>query len=89
MEELERGQQEMQEKTVQMTKMGTSLTKRKGITDDPSLQRKSTSWKCDINPLIVPNLNNPYKFKEKPVWMDKPCRHAAKVQSSRQEVERD
>ena len=61
MEELERGQQEMQEKTVQMTKMGTSLTKRKGITDDLGLQRKSTSWKGDIDPSIVPNLNDPFE----------------------------
>ena len=53
MEELESGQQEMQEKIAKMTKM------EKGITDDPSLQREPTSWKDDIDPSIVPNLNNP------------------------------
>ena len=58
MEELESGQQEMQEKIAQMTKMVTNLTKGKGITDDPGLQRKSTSWKGNINPPIVSNLNN-------------------------------
>ena len=35
MEELESGQQEMQEKIAQITKMVTNLTKRKEITDDP------------------------------------------------------
>ena len=38
-EEIEKGQQEMQEKIAQMTKTVTSLTNEKGITDDPSLQR--------------------------------------------------
>ena len=42
-----------------MTKMVTNLTKVKGITDDPNLQRKPTSWKGGIDPFIVPNLNNP------------------------------
>ena len=37
MEELKNGQQEMQEKITQMTKIVTNLTKGKGITDDPSL----------------------------------------------------
>ena len=37
MEEIENGQQEIQEKTAQMTKMVTNLTKGKGITDDPDL----------------------------------------------------
>ena len=59
MEELESGQQEMQEKFAQMTKMVTNLTKGKGITDDPGLQRKPTSWKGGIDPFIMPNLNNP------------------------------
>ena len=58
MEKLESGQQEMQEKIAQMTKMVTNLTKGKGITDDPGLQRKSTSWKGNIDPPIVSNLNN-------------------------------
>ena len=39
-EKIEKGQQEMQEKIAQMTKTVTSLTKEKGITDDP---RKPTS----------------------------------------------
>ena len=59
MEELESGQQEMQEKITQMTKMVTSLTKGKWITDDPSLQREPTSWKDGIDPSIVPNPNDP------------------------------
>ena len=58
MEELESGQQEIQEKTAQMKKMVTNLTKGKGIPDDPGLQRKPTSWKGDIDPFIVPSLNN-------------------------------
>ena len=37
MEEIESGQQEVQEKTAQMTKMVTNLTKGKGITNDPNL----------------------------------------------------
>ena len=58
MEELESGQQEIQEKIAQMTKMVISLTKRKGITDGPSSQRKPMSWKDGIDPSIVPNLND-------------------------------
>ena len=56
-EELESGQQKMQ-KIAQMTKMVTNLTKRKGITDDPGLQREPTSWKGGIDPSIEPNSNN-------------------------------
>ena len=41
MEELESGQQEMQEKITQMTKMVTNLTKGKRITNDPVLQKKA------------------------------------------------
>ena len=59
MEELESGQQEMQEKIKQMTKMVTSLTKGKGITDDSGLQRKHASWKVGIDPCIEPNLDDP------------------------------
>ena len=58
MEELESGQQEMQEKIAQMTKMVTNLTKGKEIIDDLDLQRKPTSWKGGIDPSILPNLNN-------------------------------
>ena len=58
MEELESGQQEMQEKITQMTKMVTNLTKGKEIIDDLDLQRKPTSWKGGIDPSILPNLNN-------------------------------
>ena len=59
MEELESGQQEMQEKIAQMMKMVTNLTKGKGITDDPGLQRKLTSGKGNLDLFIMPNLNNP------------------------------
>ena len=55
MEELESGQQEMQGKISRATKMVIKLTKGKGITDDP---RKPTSWKGNIDPFIVPSLNN-------------------------------
>ena len=58
MEELESGQQEMQEKISRATKMVINLTKGKGITDDPE---EPTSWKGGIDPFIVPNLNNPYE----------------------------
>ena len=64
MEELESGQQEMQEKIAQMMKMVTSLTKGKRITDGPSLQREPMSWKDDIDPSIVPNLNDCYEQEE-------------------------
>ena len=52
MKEIESGQQEIQEKTAQMTKMVTNLTKGKGITDDPGLQRKPTSWKATLIHLL-------------------------------------
>ena len=58
MEELESGQQEMQEKISRETKMVRNLTKRKGITDGPSLQREPMSWKNGIDPSIVPNPND-------------------------------
>ena len=57
-EEIEEGQQEMKEKIAQMADMVMSLTKGKGITDDPNLQREPMSWKDGIDPSIVPNLNN-------------------------------
>ena len=52
MEELESRQQE---KIAQMTKMVRNLTKGKGITNDPGLQRKPISWKGCTNPSIEPN----------------------------------
>ena len=48
MEEFESGRQEIQGKIA-------DLTKGKRITDDPRLQRKSTSWKGGIDPSIEPN----------------------------------
>ena len=57
-EEIKKGQQEIQEKIAQMTKTVISLIKEKGITDDPSLQRELMSWKDGIDPSIVPNLND-------------------------------
>ena len=47
-EEIEKGQQEIQEKIAQMTKTVTSLTKEKGITDDPSLQREPIDRKSVV-----------------------------------------
>ena len=61
MEELESGQQEMQEKIAQMTKMATNLTREKGITDDPGLQKRPTSWKGGTNPSIEPNSDDLYE----------------------------
>ena len=58
LEELENGQQEMQEKISRATNMVTSLTKGKGITDGPSLQEEPTSLKGGIDPFIVPNRDN-------------------------------
>ena len=59
MKELESGQQEMQEKIAQMTKMVTDLTKGKEITYDPSLQKEPTSWEGGIDPSIKPNSDDP------------------------------
>ena len=64
MEEIGNGQQDMQEKIVQMTKMVENLTKGKGIIDDPNLQRRPTSWKDGIDPSIVPNPNDPCEQKK-------------------------
>ena len=58
MEEIGKGQQKMKEKIAQMADMVTSLTKGKGITNDPGLQRELMSWKDGIDPSIVPNLND-------------------------------
>ena len=57
-EEIEKAQQEMQEKIAQMAKMVTSLTKGKGITDGPSLQSEPMFWNDGIDPSIVPNPND-------------------------------
>ena len=57
-EEMEKGQQEMQEKIAQMMKTVTSLIKEKGITDDSSLQGELMSWKGNIDPSIMLNLND-------------------------------
>ena len=51
MEGLESGRQEIQGKIA-------GLTKGKGITDDPGLQREPTSWKGNTDPSITPRLNN-------------------------------
>ena len=58
MEDLESGQQEMQEKISRVIEMMINLMKGKGITDD---LREPTSWKGGIDPSIVPNLNDPYE----------------------------
>ena len=57
-EEIESGQQEMQEKISRATKIVTSLAKGKGITEDPSLQSEPMSWKDGIDPSIMPNPND-------------------------------
>ena len=56
----------MQEKISRAAKIVINLAKGKGITDDP---REPVSWKGNIDPFIVPNLNNPCKqesFKKNP-----------------------
>ena len=58
MEEIENGQQEMQEKISRATKMVMNSTKGKGITDGPGLQEEPTLWKGSIDPCIMPSLNN-------------------------------
>ena len=55
MEKIESGQQEMQEKISRATKMVINLMKGKGIPDDLG---EPTSWKGNIDPFIVPSLNN-------------------------------
>ena len=57
-EEIKNGQQEMQERIVQMADTVISLTKGKRITDGPSLQSEPMSWKDDVDPSIVPNPND-------------------------------
>ena len=61
MEEIENGQQEMQEKISRATKMVIKLTKGKWITDDPE---EPASRKDGIDPFIVPSLNNHGEQKE-------------------------
>ena len=51
MEEIENGQQGMQEKLSQVTKMVTILIKGKGITEDPSLRENLHLGKITIHPL--------------------------------------
>ena len=58
MEELESGQQEMQEKISRVKEMVINLTKGKEITDDPG---EPTSWKGDIDPSIVTNSDDLYE----------------------------
>ena len=58
-EEIEKVQQEIQEKFFQVTKLVINLIKGKGITDDPSLQREPTLRQDGIDPSIVPNSNDP------------------------------
>ena len=55
MEELESGQQEMQEKIFRVIEMVINLTKGKWITNDPE---KPTSWKGGIDPSIVSRKNS-------------------------------
>ena len=61
MEELESGQQEMQEKISRATKMVINLTKGKGITDDLG---EPAFGKGSIYPFIMSNLNNHVEQKE-------------------------
>ena len=64
MEEMGNGQQEMQEKIAQRTKVVMNLTKGKGITEGPSLQEEPTSWKDGSGPFIAPNQNDPFEREQ-------------------------
>ena len=57
--EIEKGQQEIQEKFFKVMKLVTNLTKGKGITHYPRLQGGPTLRKDGIDPSIVPNPNDP------------------------------
>ena len=74
--------------------MVINLAKGKGITDDPKKKNEKTApWKGNIDSSIVPNLNDyceqKKELRKKSVWTVEPRRHAAKVQSPRQEAKRD
>ena len=89
MEESGNGQQEMQEKISRATKIVINLTKGKGITDDPG---KSASWKGNIDPFIVPSLNNhgeQEELRKNLFERSNHVRHTAKVRSPKQEAKRD
>ena len=58
MEELESGQQEIQEKISRVIEMVINSTKEKGITDN---FEEPTSWKGGIDPSIVPNSDDLYE----------------------------
>ena len=64
MEEIGNGQQEMQEKIARRTKVVMNLTKGKGITEGPSLQKEPTSWKDGSYPFIVPNRNDHFEREQ-------------------------
>ena len=59
MEEIKKRQQDMQEKVSQVTEMVMSLTKRKGITEDPGSQDRLVFWKNNDGQFVVLNPNNP------------------------------
>ena len=59
MGKIEKGQQDMQEKISQVTKMVMSLTKGKGITEDLDSQDSLASWKNNDGQFVVLNPNNP------------------------------
>ena len=91
-EETEKGQWQMQEKIFQTMKMAMNLTKGKWITDGPSLQEKVYILERWHRPILWAKFEWPLwarKIKERSVWTDKSRRHATKVQSLRQEAEKD
>ena len=57
MEEIEKGQQDMQEKISQVMEMAVSLIKRKGTTKDP-VYKKGLHLGKMTDPFAVPNLND-------------------------------
>ena len=61
MEEIEKGQQGMQEKLSQVTEMVTILIKGKGITEDPSSRDRLASWENNGGQFAMLNPNDPYE----------------------------
>ena len=57
-EELEKGQQEIQEKISQMMEMVTDLTKEKGVIENPDSQDRIASRKNNNGQFVVPNSND-------------------------------
>ena len=89
-EESGNGQQETQEKIFRAAKMVINLAKGKGITDDP---KEPASWKGNIDPSIVPKLNDcceqKKELRKNPSGRSNLVNMQQRCSSSRQEAKRD